>query len=166
MNLYETFRRDNGMQMIWLLASGVAHYFNNRLQSIASVLSLIRMRIAAGRTSDLGSLTEVAEQSLVSAGKLAHRLMTIARKTHHQSDNPFQLNNTLLSRSDLLRCVVGEGIVLRFALSDSEIQIRCDSHLLECAVINLGSRSRSPPQIKSPHPPCRGALARRPRGKL
>jgi hypothetical protein len=64
MNFYETFRRDNDMHMIGLLASGVAHDLNNRLQSIASALSLIRVRVAAGRTSDLDSLTEVAERSL------------------------------------------------------------------------------------------------------
>jgi hypothetical protein len=48
MNFHETFRRDNDMHMIGLLASGVAHDLNNRLQSIASALSLIRVRVAAG----------------------------------------------------------------------------------------------------------------------
>jgi signal transduction histidine kinase len=130
------------MHMIELLASGIAHDFNNRLQSMASALSLMRVRVAAGRTSDLGSLIEVAERSLDGAGKLAHRLMTVARKTPHQSDSLFQLKDALLSMSDLLRCVVGEGIALRLALSDSATWIRCDSHLLECAIINLVMNSR------------------------
>lgn len=142
MNFHETFRRNNDMHIIGLLASGVAHDFNNRLQNIASALSLIRVRIAAGRTSDLDSLTDVAERSLAGAGKLAQRLMTVARKTHHQSDNLFQLNDTLRSMSDLLRCVVGEGIVLQLSLSVSATGIRCDSHLLECAIINLVMNSR------------------------
>jgi len=142
MNFHETFRRDNDTQMIDLLASQIAHDFNNRLQSIASVLSLIRKRVATGRTSDLDSLTEVAERSLVSAGKLAHRLMTVARKSHDQSVNLFQLNDALLSMSDLLRCIAGEGIILQLALSDSSTPIRCDSHLLECAMINLVMNSR------------------------
>jgi signal transduction histidine kinase len=142
MNFHETFRRDNDMHMIGLLARGVAHDFNNRLQSIANALSLIRVRVAAGRTSDLNSLTEVAERSLVSASKLAHRLMTVARKTRDQSDSVFQLNDALLSMSDLLCCVAGEGIALQLALSDSETRIRCDSHLLECAMINLVTNSR------------------------
>jgi signal transduction histidine kinase len=43
---------------------------------------------------------------------------------------------------DLLRCVAGEGIALRLALSDPEIRVRCDSHLLECALINLVINSR------------------------
>src|SRR5262249_11177932 len=141
-NFHETFRRDSDMHTIDLLASGVAHDFNNRLQSMASALNLIRVRVAAGRTSDLGSLIEVAERSLDSAGKLAHRLMTVARNTPHQSDSLFQLNDALLSLSDLLRCVVGEGIVLRLALSDSATRIRCDPHLLECAIINLVINSR------------------------
>jgi signal transduction histidine kinase len=139
---HETFRRDNDMHMIDQLASGVAHDFNNRLQSMASALSLIRVRVAAGRTSDLGSLIEIAERSLDSAGKLAHRLMTVARKTPDQSHSLFQLNDALFSMSDLLRCVVGEGIALRLALSDSATRIRCDSHLLECAIINLVINSR------------------------
>jgi signal transduction histidine kinase len=142
MNFHETFRQDNDMHMIGLLASEVAHDFNNRLQNIASALSLIRVRIAAGRTSDLVSLTDVAERSLVSAGELAHRLMMLARKAHHQSDNLFQLNDALVSMSGLLRCVVGEGIVLQLELSDSATGIRCDSHLLECAIINLVMNSR------------------------
>src|SRR3954470_391587 len=95
MNFHETFRRENDMNMIGLLASGVAHDFNNRLQSIANALSLIRVRVAAGRTSDLDSLTQVAEQSLVSASKLAHRLMTFVRGTHEQSDDLFQLNDAI-----------------------------------------------------------------------
>jgi signal transduction histidine kinase len=141
MNFHETFRRDDE-HMIGLLASRIAHDFNNRLQSIASVLSLIRKRVAEGRTSDLDPLTEVAERSLVSAGKLAHRLMTVARKSQDQSDNLFQLNDALLSMRDLMRCVVGEGIALQLALSDSATPIRCDSHLLECAMINLVMNSR------------------------
>src|SRR3954454_23759990 len=106
MNFHETFRRGNDMNMIGLLASGVAHDFNNRLQSIANALSLIRVRVATGRTSDLDSLTEIAEQSLVGASKLAHRLMTFARRTHDKSDNLFQLNDAIRSMSDLLGCVV------------------------------------------------------------
>jgi signal transduction histidine kinase len=141
-SLRETFRRDNDMHMMGLLASGVAHDFNNRLQSMASALSLIRVRIATGSTSDIGSLIEVAERSLVSAGKLAHRLMTVARETPHKSDSLFQLNDAVLSMSDLLRCVLGERIVLRMALSDLKTWIRCDSHLLECAIINLVINSR------------------------
>jgi hypothetical protein len=78
------------------------------------------VRVAAGRTSDLDSLTEVAERSLVSAGKLAHRLMTVARKMHDQSDNLFQLNDALLSMSDLLCCVVGEGIAPRCGRRDGK----------------------------------------------
>lgn len=142
MNFHETFRRNNEMHMIGLLASGVAHDFNNRLQNIGSALRLMRLRIAAGHTSDLDSLTDVAERSLVSAGELAHRLMAVAGKTHHQSDSLFQLNDTLVLMSDLLRCVVGERIVLQLALSDSATWIRCDSHLLECAIINLVMNSR------------------------
>jgi signal transduction histidine kinase len=141
-SFHETSRRDNDMHMTGLLASGVAHDLNNRLQSMASALNLIRVRVAAGRTADLGSLIEVAERSLDGAGKLAHRLMTVARKTPLQSDGPFQLNDALLSMRDLLRCVVGEEIALRLALSDSATWIRCDSHLLECAVINLVKNSR------------------------
>ncbi len=142
MSFHETVRRDNDMHMMDVLASGVAHDFNNRLQNMASALSLIRVRVAAGCTSDLGSLVEIAERSLVSASKLAHRLMSVARRTLHQSDNLFQLNDAILSMNDLLRCVVGEGIVLRLALSDSATRIRCDSHLLECAIINLVINSR------------------------
>jgi len=140
MNFHETFRRDDDAHMVGLLASQIAHDFNNRLQSIASVLGLIRKRVAAGRTSDLDSLTEVAERSLVSAGELARRLMTITRKSYDQSDN--QLNDALLSMSDLLRCAAGERITLQLALSDSATAIRCDPHLLECAMINLVMNSR------------------------
>jgi len=43
MSFHETFRRDNDMHMIDLLASGVAHDFNNRLQSMASALTLAQM---------------------------------------------------------------------------------------------------------------------------
>jgi signal transduction histidine kinase len=142
-NFNEILQRDDYMHMIDLLASGVAHDFNNRLQNMASALSLIRARVAAGRTSDLGSLLEIAERSLAGASELAHRLMSVARKVPNQSDSHlFQLNDALLSMSDLIRFVVGDGITLRLALSDSTTRIRCDSHLLECAIINLGTNSR------------------------
>ena len=88
------------------------------------------------------SLIEVVERALDSAGKLAHCPLTVARKTDHQADSLFQLNDALLSMSDVLRCDVGEGIALRWALSDSATRIRCDSHLLECAIINLVINSR------------------------
>jgi signal transduction histidine kinase len=69
--------------------------------------------------------------------------MSVARKVPNQSDSRlFQLNDALLSMSDLMRFVAGDGITLRLALSDSATRIRCDSHLLECAIINLVKNSR------------------------
>lgn len=124
MKFWETFRRDNARYTIDLLASGVARDF--RLRNIASAPSLIHACIAARCTSDLASLTYVAERSLAGAGKLAHRLMTVTCRPRHQSDDLFQLNDILVSMSDLLRCVVGEGIV-QLVLSDSATGIRCDS---------------------------------------
>jgi signal transduction histidine kinase len=68
--------------------------------------------------------------------------MTVGRNTPHQLENLFRLNDTLLSMRDLLHCVAGEGIALRLALSDPEIRIGCDSHVLECALITLVINSR------------------------
>jgi signal transduction histidine kinase len=123
-----------------LLASGVAHDLNNRLQSMANALGLMRLRVASGRTSDLNSLIEVAERALVGAGELAHRLMSAGRTL--QSDELILLNKTVSSMRDMLRYVAGEAITLRLAFPDSDTWILCDSHLLECALINLVINSR------------------------
>ncbi|ODM84103.1 sensor histidine kinase [Bradyrhizobium elkanii] len=138
----ETIRGDNSMHLMDQLASGVAHDLNNRLHNMASALSLMRTRVAAGCTSDLDSLIEVAERSLASASKLAHHLMNVGRKTGFQADNVFQLNDALISMSDLLHCAAGESVDLRLVMSASTTEIRCDPHLLECAIINLVINSR------------------------
>ncbi|KRP98833.1 hypothetical protein AOQ73_20520 [Bradyrhizobium pachyrhizi] len=130
------------MHLMEELASGVAHDFNNRLQNMASALSLMRARVAAGCTSDLDSLIEVAERSLVSASKLAHHLMNIGRNTDVQAGNVFQLNDALLSMNDLLHCAAGDRVDLRLIMSASTTAVRCDPHLLECAIINLVINSR------------------------
>ena len=72
-------RRASDMFIVGQMASGIAHDFNNRLQGVMSTLDLMMVRLEQGRASECGALVDAAENSLLRATHLAHRLLSFAR---------------------------------------------------------------------------------------
>jgi len=70
----ETLRQSLKMEAVGQLTGGLAHDFNNLLAGISGSLELMRMRIAQGRTAELGRYIEIAMTSVNRAAALTHRL--------------------------------------------------------------------------------------------
>ena len=58
----------------------LAHDFNNLLAGISGSLELIRMRMAQGRTPEIGRYVETALSSVGRAAALTHRLLAFSRR--------------------------------------------------------------------------------------
>src|SRR5262245_52074505 len=74
-------RRSSDMSLVGQMASGVAHDFNNRLQSVMDALDLLKLRIEQGQVAECDMLVESAQNSLLGAAHLTRQLLNLARPT-------------------------------------------------------------------------------------
>ena len=72
-------RRASDMFIVGQMAGGIAHDFNNRLQAVMGMLGVMRARLEQGRAAECDALADAAQNSLLQAEQLAHRLLRFAR---------------------------------------------------------------------------------------
>jgi PAS domain S-box-containing protein len=129
------------MESIGKLTGGIAHDFSNLLQGIIGHLDMMRLRIALGRTSELGHHLDAAISATKRASTLTHRLLAFARR---QTLIPKPVDVTWLVHSmmDLLRRTVGPDIEIESQISHDLWWAYCDQNQLESALLNLVINAR------------------------
>lgn len=134
-------RQAQKMEAVGQLTGGLAHDFNNLLQGIIGSLDLIQLRIAAGRSAEIGRFVSGALKSANRAAALTHRLLAFSRQ-QPLDPRPIEANPLLASMEDLLRQTMGERIQLEFELAADLWPTLCDPNQLESAVLNLSINAR------------------------
>lgn len=119
----------------------MAHDFNNLLAGISGSLELIRMRIAQGRTSEIGRYVETALSSVARAAALTHRLLAFSRR-QTLDPKPIDVSGLVGSMSDLFRRTVGPSVQIETRLPGEPWPTLCDPNQLENALLNLVINAR------------------------
>lgn len=126
------------LDAIGKLTGGVAHDFNNLLTAILGSLEL-----GMKRTEDAGlkKLLTVAVQASQRGAKLISHLLAFSRKQDLVL-RPVNVNDSIVSMSDLLRRTLGPLVRVRLDLADTLWPATADPVQLEVALLNLAVNAR------------------------
>jgi PAS domain S-box-containing protein len=126
------------MEAIGLLASGLAHDFNNTLTVAGGFAELIKAETAdADVATDAAAIIEVVEK----ARELTQRLLEVARDTSRPSE-PVDVCGVVVELAPLLRQLLGGTIEVELELPDRPMVACLDTCQLEQALINLAVNAR------------------------
>ncbi|MDF7798931.1 PAS domain S-box protein [Pontiellaceae bacterium B1224] len=137
--LEEHIRQAQKMDAVGRLAGGVAHDFNNILQSILGFSGILLSEMDKG-TSQYDDVAEIRKAAR-RAGDLTRQLLTLSRK--HNVDYAVQdLNAIIRSNEKMMRRLIGERIEFVFELSDDLKPVRADFSQIEQIMLNLFINAR------------------------
>jgi len=137
----EALRQSQKMEAVGQLTGGLAHDFNNLLQGISGSLELLRIRVAEGRTEELGRYIETAMGSAHRAATLTQRLLAFSRR-QTLAPKPTDLNRLAGGMEELLRRTVGPAVRIETSFTPEPWPTLCDPHQLESALLNLAINAR------------------------
>ena len=126
------------MEALGQLTGGIAHDSNNLLTVILGNLEMVEDELQDHPA--LRYLREAAEAAKMGA-RLNQRLLTFARRRRLES-KVVNLNDHVLSMSELLRRTLGEGIDLTTLLAHDLWPARVDPSEIENAILNLAINAR------------------------
>ncbi|MEO6340256.1 MAG: ATP-binding protein [Caulobacteraceae bacterium] len=137
----EKLRQSQKMEAIGQLTGGIAHDFNNMLTGITGSLDLIRRRMDAGRTKDIGRFMDAASTSALRAAALTHRLLAFSRR-QCLDPKPSDVNALIAGMDDMLRRTLGEHVRFEIVLEAGLWPALTDANQLESAILNLALNGR------------------------
>jgi PAS domain S-box-containing protein len=133
-------RQAQKMEAVGQLTGGIAHDFNNLLTIIVGNAELLQRRLPEG----FDRLQRAADQTMQAAQRaatLTHRLLAFSRR-QPLDPKPIDANVLVAGMSDLLRCTLGETIVLETVSADDLWRTKADPNQLENAIVNLAANAR------------------------
>jgi two-component system NtrC family sensor kinase len=137
--LEHQLRHAQKLEAVGLLASGVAHDFNNILQVINGYGTLVQM----GQAPDDPHRKAIAEvlKAAERAAQLTHSLLAFSRK---QVMNPrtVDLNTTVGTVEKLLRRILGEDVQIEVARAATPLMVHVDLGQIEQVLLNLATNAR------------------------
>ena len=126
------------MEAIGLLASGLAHDFNNTLTVAGGFAELIRAETTDTQVAaDAAAIAEVVEK----ARELTRRLLAVARDTGRPSE-PVDVVDVVVELAPLLRQLLGGAVEVELDLPARPMVACLDIGQLEQALINLAVNAR------------------------
>lgn len=132
-------REAQKLQAVGMLASGVAHEFNNLLQATSALLFQLRQRLAPGHgVEEQLSLLE----DLVDRGTAVTRQLLLFSRQHITGVKPLDLNKLVEAMAQLLRRLLPENRIFRTELAPEPLVVEADAHQLEQVILNLVMNAR------------------------
>ena len=137
--LQERLLQAQKLESIGLLAVGLAHDFGNMLTPVLSYSELV------SRALDPEDKLQVYLHEIQKAGEraadLAHRLLSFSRQ-HTFEPRALNLNEVVVTTTNMLRRLVGEDIELVTVLGRDLNMVRVDSGQLQQVLVNLTVNAR------------------------
>lgn len=122
------------MRMAGLLASGVAHNFNNMLQAVMGQASLIEMQV--GKDSPLSSSARMIIEAASKGAALIKQLLSFSMPGA-ETKRAFSANKMIDESTELYRSILGSSIVLDVRLEEDVPEILADYGKLQQVLTNL-----------------------------
>ncbi|HET9346086.1 MAG TPA: PAS domain S-box protein [Candidatus Limnocylindrales bacterium] len=126
------------MEAIGLLASGLAHDFNNTLAVAGGFAELIKAETTDPQVrTDAEAIVDIVEKSR----ELTRRLLAVGR-TSDAPPCPVDVRDVIVDLAPLLRQTIGSIVEVSLELPDRPMVARIDAGQLEQALINLAVNAR------------------------
>ncbi|NJO32746.1 MAG: PAS domain S-box protein [Rhodospirillales bacterium] len=126
------------MEAVGQLTGGIAHDFNNLLLVITGNLELLEPRL---NNDESRALLKEAQDAAGLGSKLTDQLLTFARRRHMDA-HVIQLNDLVVSITDMLRRTLGEHITLSTSLAREAWPTRADPGQFQSAIVNMAVNAR------------------------
>jgi len=138
-NLQNQLRHAQKMEAIGQLAGGVAHDFNNILQTIIGFASIMQIKMDPADPLR-GSLDQILAAT-DRATDLTRRLLAFSRKQVLQLQ-PVDLVDTLGQLEKFLSRILGEDLELELLVRDEALIVNADRGQVEQVLMNLATNAR------------------------
>ena len=137
--LEDQLRQAQKMEAIGTLAGGVAHDFNNILQTIIGYGNIMKMKMKRD-DPQRGPI----DQILAASDRAAHLTQGLLAFSRKQVINPkpVDLNDVVKSVEKLLLRLIGEDVELIIRLADQGLIVMADSGQVEQVLMNLATNAR------------------------
>ena len=137
--LESQIRQTQKMEAVGLLASGVAHDFNNILAVIQLQAGILKSeKNLSPKQMDLAGEIEKATGR---AANLTRQLLLFSRKqAMHRQD--LDLNDSVASITKMLQRVLGEDIHMQFKLAPQPLWVHADAGMMDQVLMNLAVNAR------------------------
>jgi nitrogen-specific signal transduction histidine kinase len=129
-----------------LLASGVAHNFNNLLQAVMGQASLIEMQ--AGNNKPVLESSRVIVEAAAKGAELVKQLLGFSLQGT-PTKQPLSLERILLDSRELYQSLLGEGVQLEFEFDENLPMVLGDQGQLQQVATNLLMNARD--ALKNKH---------------
>jgi PAS domain S-box-containing protein len=126
------------MEAVGQLTGGIAHDFNNLLLVVTGNLELLEPRLLDDESR---ALLKEAQDAAALGSKLTDQLLTFARRRHMDA-HVIQLNDLVVSVTDMLRRTLGEHITLSTSLAPEVWATRADPGQFQSAIVNMAVNAR------------------------
>ncbi len=139
LKLEEQYRQAHKMEAVGQLAGGVAHDFNNILQTILGYADLLQVNFSGTEKQKeyLGEIRKGGER----AATLVRQLLAFSRR-QVISLEPLDLNRVIEELLKMLRRVIGEDIRLEYFPGAHLGAVRGDVNMIEQVLLNLAINAR------------------------
>ena len=126
------------MEAIGLLASGLAHDFNNTLMVAGGYADLIRAEAAS---PEIRAYSEAIAAVVGRGSELTRQLLAFARPTE-PTNRPVDVGAVVTGIMPLIRHLVGPEVEVEVEVQERPMIVRCDACQLEQALMNLAINAR------------------------
>jgi PAS domain S-box-containing protein len=132
------FAQAQKMEAVGQLTGGIAHDFNNLLLVVSGNLELLEPYLDREEPK---ALLKEAQDATSLGSKLTDQLLTFARR-RHLDPQVIQLNDLVVSITDMLRRTLGEHITLSTSLAREVWPTRADPGQFQSAIVNMAVNAR------------------------
>lgn len=128
------------MESIGMLASGIAHEFNNLLSGILPNAELIKMTLENDQANF--ARAEAIHKSAQRAGNIVKQLLSFARHDHIEEDVSLNLNRAVSETLEIMGKLFGKEITVENKLPIDLPPIKIDPTRIQQIIMNLAINAR------------------------